>query len=209
MPSSILKQKHPPSKLSGRRLLHERRGILTGVSSQFTPGGRYEVSATYPDGSPYHLAYSAGIVTGNGSAPWRWPCAGDPPGTYSTSLGDLSTGRDTGSAGIRGSSKLGCGSVSPGFRAWRFFFGSTAPPRRQEKRGSKSALGQVFQADIATMERSDLPRDGQSQPRPFLSSVRPLQGKELLEHFLLGVRWNSRACILDAETNVWAGSLAA
>ena len=67
-------------------------GVLTGVSSGFTPGAQYEISATYPDGSPYPLRYTTGTVNADGSVAWRWPCAGDPPGTYNTQLVDLGDG---------------------------------------------------------------------------------------------------------------------
>jgi len=71
-------------------------GTLTSASSNFTPGAQFEVSAIYPDGSPYPLAAIAGTVNTDGSVPWTWPCAGDPPGTYHTDLVDLSDGMDTG-----------------------------------------------------------------------------------------------------------------
>lgn len=68
-------------------------GTLTAVSSNFTPGAQFEVNAAYPNGSPYPLAKTAGTINSDGSAPWSWPCAGDPAGDYSTELVDLGTGR--------------------------------------------------------------------------------------------------------------------
>jgi len=69
---------------------------LTAVSSNFTPGAQFSVSATYPDGAPYPLSYTTGTGHADGSVTWRWPCAGDPPGTYHTDLVDLSDENDTG-----------------------------------------------------------------------------------------------------------------
>ena len=71
-------------------------GTLTAISSNFTPGAKFAVSATYPNGAAYPLTYTTGIVNANGSVPWQWPCAGDPAGTYHTDLVDLSDGNDTG-----------------------------------------------------------------------------------------------------------------
>lgn len=71
-------------------------GTLTAVSSGFTPGAEYSISARYPDGSNYPLAYPSGTVRANGAVVWNWPCAGDPAGTYTTSLTDYGTGQDTG-----------------------------------------------------------------------------------------------------------------
>ena len=70
-------------------------GTLTADSSDFTPGAQFSVSATYPDGSSYPLTYTTGTVHADGSVTWRWPCAGDPPGTYHTYLVDLSDGNST------------------------------------------------------------------------------------------------------------------
>lgn len=72
------------------------RGTLAAVSSGFTPGGEFSVSATYPDGLSYPLAYATGTAQQDGSVGWHWPCAGDPPGTYHTELVDLSDGNSTG-----------------------------------------------------------------------------------------------------------------
>ncbi|MGI5238561.1 GDSL-type esterase/lipase family protein [Dactylosporangium sp. CA-139066] len=72
-------------------------GTLRGASSGFTPGGRFTVSATRPDGSPYPLGgLGGGSVHSNGSVTWSWPCAGNPPGVYHTTLVDSATGRSTG-----------------------------------------------------------------------------------------------------------------
>jgi hypothetical protein len=71
-------------------------GTLTSTSSGFTPGAQFEVSATYPDGSPYPLSYTTGTVHADGSVTWRWPCAGDAPGVYHTDILDLGDGNDTG-----------------------------------------------------------------------------------------------------------------
>ncbi len=70
------------------------RGVLTAKSSNFTSGASYSVAASYPDGSAYKLDSTLGTVRADGSVGWRWPCAGDPPGLYATSLVDLGTGRE-------------------------------------------------------------------------------------------------------------------
>lgn len=89
-------------------------GTLTGSSSGFTPGKKYTVSATRPDGSDYPLgAGSSGTVRSNGTIVWNWPCQGDPAGTYSTRVTDTATGR-TASA--------------------TFTIGAGAPPPSQTKR---------------------------------------------------------------------------
>jgi hypothetical protein len=69
-------------------------GALTASSSNFTPGGPFEVAASYPDGSAYPLDRTSGTVSTDGSVPWSWTCAGDPAGNYTTYLTDESTGRD-------------------------------------------------------------------------------------------------------------------
>jgi hypothetical protein len=63
-------------------------GTLTSRTSGFIPGTTYFIDATYPDGSAYP-GLSAEPVTArpDGSVPWTWPCKGDPPGTYATSIG--------------------------------------------------------------------------------------------------------------------------
>ncbi|HEX5493606.1 MAG TPA: CHAP domain-containing protein [Mycobacteriales bacterium] len=68
-------------------------GELHARSANFTPGGPFEVSASYQNGAPYPLAATSGTVRPDGSVGWIWPCAGDPPQTYQTSLVDLRTGR--------------------------------------------------------------------------------------------------------------------
>jgi hypothetical protein len=89
-------------------------GTLTAVSSDFTPGSPFSVSATYPDGSPYPLAYTTGTVHADGSVTWRWPCAGDPPGVYYTALIDLSDSNATGEVPFTiGSSPQGSSGGSP------------------------------------------------------------------------------------------------
>lgn len=69
-------------------------GTLTGQSANFTPGASFEVSAAYPNGKPYPLAKTSGTISSSGTVNWTWPCAGDPPGEYSTDLLDLGTGQD-------------------------------------------------------------------------------------------------------------------
>ncbi|MEU1572046.1 hypothetical protein ABZ519_12980 [Streptomyces collinus] len=69
-------------------------GELANHSSGFTPGGTYSISATRPDGSAYPLARDSGTVASDGSVAWKWPCAGDPSGTYTTRLVDEATGRE-------------------------------------------------------------------------------------------------------------------
>jgi hypothetical protein len=72
-------------------------GTLTGISGGFTPNARFTVSASRPDGSPYPLGgLAGGSVHGDGSVTWSWPCAGDPPGVYHTTLVDSATHRSTG-----------------------------------------------------------------------------------------------------------------
>ncbi|MGW7466349.1 hypothetical protein ACWGJT_16990 [Streptomyces xantholiticus] len=68
-------------------------GELSNRSSGFTPGEEYSVSAARPDGSFYRLGKDTGTVGADGSVTWKWPCKGDAPGTYSTELVDLGTGR--------------------------------------------------------------------------------------------------------------------
>ena len=69
---------------------------LTSISSNFTPSATYAVSAQYPDGRSYPLQYTTGTVSAGGSVRWQWPCAGDPAGTYSTTLTDESDGSQVG-----------------------------------------------------------------------------------------------------------------
>ena len=83
----------PPLGLTVTGSCTTASGTLTAVSSNFTPGTEFEVSATYPNGSAYPLVKTSGTVNADGSVPWTWPCAGDPPGAYSTELVDLATGR--------------------------------------------------------------------------------------------------------------------
>lgn len=71
-------------------------GTLTSVSSGFAPGAEYSISAAYPDGTPYRLAFPTGTTRADGSVAWRWPCKGDPPGIYSTTLVDEGTGDSVG-----------------------------------------------------------------------------------------------------------------
>lgn len=71
-------------------------GTLTASSGGFTPGGSYRVSAWRPDGSAYTDLFNSGSVRSDGSIVWRWPCAGDPAGTYTTEVVDNATGRSTG-----------------------------------------------------------------------------------------------------------------
>lgn len=84
-------------------------GTLNGSSSGFTPGGRYTVSAWYPNGSPYTNLIATGQVRADGTIKWTWPCAGDPSGTYTTEVRDDSTGRTTG----RVSFTIGAGQQPP------------------------------------------------------------------------------------------------
>ena len=71
-------------------------GTLSSVSSNFTPGATFSVQATYPNGDSYPLASDEGTVNADGSVNWTWPCAGDPAGTYSTTLVDESDGQQHG-----------------------------------------------------------------------------------------------------------------
>ena len=68
-------------------------GTLTAQSANFTPGAEFEVSAIYPNGTLYPLPKTSGTIKADGSVNWNWPCAGDPPGEYSTELVDLGTGQ--------------------------------------------------------------------------------------------------------------------
>jgi hypothetical protein len=70
-------------------------GTLTGESSGFTPGGMYNVRAWYPDGSEYTGITHSAQVHSDGTIVWRWPCAGDPSGTYTTQVTDEATGQST------------------------------------------------------------------------------------------------------------------
>jgi hypothetical protein len=98
-------------------------GTLGAVSSGFTPGGQFSVSATYPSGLPYPLTYTTGTVRPDGSVGWRWPCAGDPPGTYHTELVDLSDGNNTGDVPFSIGIPPSGGSPSPSLRP-----SSSSPP---------------------------------------------------------------------------------
>jgi hypothetical protein len=68
-------------------------GTLTSTSSGFTPGGLLDISATYPNGKPYTNLTASGTVKKDGTITWRWPCQGDPAGTYSTQIVDRETAR--------------------------------------------------------------------------------------------------------------------
>lgn len=83
----------PPLHFSVTGACTTAGGTLTGVSSGFTPGAQYSVSAAYPNGSRYPLTLTTGTTSATGSITWNWPCAGDPAGTYSTSIVDDGTGR--------------------------------------------------------------------------------------------------------------------
>ena len=71
-------------------------GTLGSSSANFTPGGSANIRAWYPDGREYTDLVHTSAVRGDGSIHWSWPCAGDPPGTYTTEVVDTSTGRSTG-----------------------------------------------------------------------------------------------------------------
>ncbi|MFD6696496.1 hypothetical protein [Micromonospora aurantiaca (nom. illeg.)] len=71
-------------------------GTLSARGSGFTVGGTYSTRAWHPDGRPYELAKISAAVTSDGGVSWTWPCAGDPPGEYTTQLTDERTGRTTG-----------------------------------------------------------------------------------------------------------------
>ncbi len=71
-------------------------GTLTSVSGNFTPDSHYSIAAWKPDGSPYPLGpLAGGTVASNGTIRWKWPCAGDPSGTYTTQVTDDASGRTT------------------------------------------------------------------------------------------------------------------
>jgi hypothetical protein len=67
-------------------------GSLSGQSSNFTPGGKFTVSASREDGTPYPLSLTEGTVRSDGSISWNWPCAGDTAGNYVTHITDEATG---------------------------------------------------------------------------------------------------------------------
>jgi hypothetical protein len=71
-------------------------GTLSGASSGFTPGGHATINAWNPDGSVYANLVHDSVVGGDGSITWKWPCAGDPAGTYSTEAIDNTTGLSSG-----------------------------------------------------------------------------------------------------------------
>ncbi|MES4892501.1 hypothetical protein [Streptomyces sp. NPDC096012] len=89
-------------------------GELASRSGRFTPGGPYSVDATRPDGSAYPLAHDSGTVRADGSVVWKWPCKGDPVGTYTTHLVDLSTGREAEDTFTVGQAPAPSGGDSPG-----------------------------------------------------------------------------------------------
>ncbi len=72
-------------------------GTLTSRTSGFFPGATYFTDATYPDGSGYPgLGGESVTARPDGTVPWAWSCKGDPPGTYTTSIGTLDGRYSTG-----------------------------------------------------------------------------------------------------------------
>lgn len=71
-------------------------GTLVGSTRGFTPGGTATIRAWYPDGRAYTNLVSSARVRADGSIPWTWPCAGDPPGGYTTEAVDDASGASTG-----------------------------------------------------------------------------------------------------------------
>lgn len=70
---------------------------LLAESSGFTPGGQYRSEAWYPGGARYPLDFTVGTANSDGTVNWGWTCeADDPAGTYTTTVTDLKTGRNTG-----------------------------------------------------------------------------------------------------------------
>lgn len=124
-------------------------GALSATSSGFTPGGAYSVAAAYPDGSPYHVQ-SDGIVGGDGSVKWDWPCAGDPPGEYKTWITDLATGRAT--------------------DAVAFTIGQSPPPPQSAPPPSKAAA-EPASAQPASPSAASPP----SPPRPASTQTSPVR----------------------------------
>ena len=78
----------PPPKFAVVGSCTSAGGTLTGVSSDFSGGGYFELRASYPDGRPYPLDRTSGIVNFDGTVPWAWSCAGDPAGVYTTYVTD-------------------------------------------------------------------------------------------------------------------------
>lgn len=97
-PQAIPEQPAPPLSFTINGACTTQTGTLTSTSSGFTPGGRFTISAAYPNGSPYSALSrgAGGTVRGDGSVAWQWACAGDPAGTYTTTITDTATGRSTG-----------------------------------------------------------------------------------------------------------------
>ncbi len=135
-------------------------GALSSVSSGFTPGGTDSISATYPNGQPYTNIIDHGRVNSSGSIAWYWPCAGDPAGTYATTVTDNSTGRS-----VTADFTIGAPSQSTGTTTTTT---TTVPPPPPTTTGTE---GFVIDDSIygGTWARTD-PNDGtwypHSQPPP-------------------------------------------
>lgn len=73
-------------------------GALTFRAAGLDPGSGLGFSVTTRDVRPYTNSRAArtGRVRPDGSATWRWPCAGVPAGTYLLTVAELSTGRTLG-----------------------------------------------------------------------------------------------------------------
>lgn len=73
-----------------------KSGTLLGVGSGFSDSALYQTVVTKPDGSSYDLSkdFQFGTTSETGTIElnsWKWPCKGDPAGTYSVSIKDLSS----------------------------------------------------------------------------------------------------------------------
>ena len=73
-----------------------RAGTLVGSTSGFTPGATATIRAWYPSGAEYTNLARSSRVAADGSIVWRWPCQGDPAGTYTTTVVDDVSGASTG-----------------------------------------------------------------------------------------------------------------
>jgi len=71
-------------------------------STGFTPNGKYQTKAIYPNGTPYNYLQNGGVglANANGATPnWHWDCLDGPngtrdtPGKYHVSVMDLATAR--------------------------------------------------------------------------------------------------------------------
>lgn len=139
-------------------------GELTSRTSGFEPGEHYFVSADYPDGATYKNLKSEVVARPDGTVPWTWPCEGDPPGTYRTSIDNINGSVGTGDVHFT----IGAAPVAP----------STAPPKRPERTiivhnkvtNGATAMREDRPAYLSTVTRNYCRRDGCEVPGTEMST---------------------------------------